>query len=188
MGSVMPHRPVLLITAAFSRYDAALDWAQETLEVAWGPIALESPRFDHRETNYYEPTMGADLKKVFFAFGHLVDPASLAERKLQAIAWEDEYRQQAGHPEPRPLNIDPGYLTEAKLVLASTKDRDHRIYLSQGIFAEVTLHFHHGHWQSRPWTYPDYQRADYHEFFSRCREFLRQAYRESARGQATGQE
>lgn len=184
----MPHRPVLLITAAFGRYDAALDWAQETLEVAWGPIALESPRFDHRETNYYEATMGPDLKKTFFAFQRLVDPATFAERKLQAIAWEDEYRRQANHPEPRPLNIDPGYLTEAKLVLASTKDRDHRIYLSQGIFAEVTLHFHHGHWQSRPWTYPDYQRADYHEFFSRCREFLRQKYRESTRGQATGQE
>lgn len=182
------HRPVLLIAAAFSRYDAALDWAQQTLGGAWGPIALASPRFDHRETTYYEPTMGPDLKKTFFAFQPLVDPASLAERKQRAISWEDEYRRQASHSEARPLNIDPGYLTEAKLVLASTKDRDHRIYLSQGIFAEVTLHFQRDRWQSRPWTYPDYQRADYHEFFSRCREFLRQSYRESARGQATGQE
>ncbi|MEX2025857.1 MAG: DUF4416 family protein, partial [Pirellulaceae bacterium] len=106
----------------------------------------------------------------------------------QAIAWEDEYRRQVAHPESRPLNIDPGYLTEAKLVLASTKDRDHRIYLSQGIFAEVTLHFQQAKWQTRPWTYPDYQRADYHEFFSRCRDFLRQSYRDSARGQASGQE
>jgi hypothetical protein len=188
MGPRSTHRPVLLLAAAFSRYDAALDWAGQTLEAAWGKVALESVRFDHRETTYYEPTMGKDLKKVFFAFQPLIDPANLAERKVQAIAWEDEYRRAAGHPEPRPLNIDPGYLTEAKLVLASTKDRDHRIYLSQGIFAEVTLHFHHGQWAGRPWTYPDYQRADYHEFFSRCREFLRQAYRESARGQATGQE
>ena len=182
------HRPVLLLAAAFSRYDAALDWAEAMLQMAWGPVVLESPRLDHRETTYYESTMGPDLKKVFYAFERLVDPASLAERKLRAIAWEDEYRRQASHPEPRPLNIDPGYLTEAKLVLASTKDRDHRIYLSQGIFAEVTLHFQRGAWVSRPWTYPDYQRADYHEFFSRCREFLRQSYRESARDQASGQE
>jgi uncharacterized protein DUF4416 len=188
MGAATAHRPVLLISAAFSRYDAGLDWARATFANSWGPIALESPRFDHRETAYYEPTMGPDLKKTFFAFERLVDPASLADRKIQAIAWEDEYRRQAGHPEPRPLNIDPGYITEAKLVLASTKDRDHRIYLSHGIFAEVTLHFQRGAWASRPWTYPDYQRADYHEFFNRCRQFLRQSYRDSARGQATGQE
>jgi hypothetical protein len=188
MRATTPHRPVLLLVAAFSRYDAALDWAKKTLEANSGPIALDSPRFEHRETTYYESTMGSDLKKTFFAFERLVDPATLAERKLRAIEWEDEYRRQASHPEPRPLNIDPGYLSEAKLVLASTKDRDHRIYLSQGIFAEVTLHFQHGTWQCRPWTYPDYQRADYHEFFSRCREFLRQSYRESARGQAIGQE
>ena len=188
MRATTHQRPVLLIAAAFSRYDDALDWAKSTLEAAWGPTALESPRFDHRETTYYESTMGPDLKKVFFAFEQLIDPASLPERKLQAIAWEDEYRRQASHPEPRPLNIDPGYLTEAKLVLASTKDRDHRIYVSQGIFAEVTLHFQQAKWQTRPWTYPDYQRADYHEFFTRCREFLRQTYRDSARGQATGPE
>ena len=188
MAASVCHRPVLLVTAAFSRYGAALDWAEAMLQMAWGPIVLESPRFDHRETTYYESTMGPDLRKVFFAFEQLVDPATLAERKLQAIAWEDEYRRQLNHPESRPLNIDPGYITEAKLVLASTKDRDHRIYLSQGIFAEVTLHFQRGAWASRPWTYPDYQRADYHEFFSRCREFLRQSYRDSARGQATGQE
>lgn len=177
-----------MLAAAFSRYGTALGWARETLQAAWGPIALESARFDHCETTYYEASMGPGLKKTFFAFEQLVDPASLAERKLQAIQWEAEYCRQTNHAEPRPVNIDPGYLTEAKLVLASTKDRDHRIYLSQGIFAEVTLHFQKGKWQCRPWTYPDYQRADYHEFFSRCREFLRQSYRESGRGQATGQE
>src|SRR5688572_15345798 len=149
MVAIQTHRPVLLLAAVFSRYDAALDWAKQTLQAAWGPIALESPRFDHRETTYYEPSMGKELKKAFFAFERLVDPATLAERKLQAIAWEDEYRRQANNPEPRPLNIDPGYITEAKLVLASTKDRDHRIYLSQGIFAEVTLHFQRGTWATR---------------------------------------
>ena len=97
----------------------------------------------------------------------------LPEWKLASNQWEIDYQQLGRHPEPRPLNLDPGYLTEAKLVLATTKDRDHRLYLSRGIFAEVTLHFHRGTWEARPWTYPDYQRADYHEFFLRCREYLR---------------
>ncbi|MEX2173709.1 MAG: DUF4416 family protein [Pirellulaceae bacterium] len=164
----------LLLLAAFSRYPAALDWARGRGEETWGPIALESERFEHRETAYYEASMGADLKKVFFAFQRLIDPAELVGCKLASNQWELSYQQFGRHPEPRPLNLDPGYLTEAKLVLATTKDRDHRLYLDRGIYAEVTLHFQRGAWQNRPWTYPDYQRADYHAFFLRCREFLRQ--------------
>jgi hypothetical protein len=173
MVEIQSHRPALLILAAFSRYAEALDWARQTAEVSWGPIALASERFEHRETNYYEATMGSDLVKTFFAFESLLDPADLADRKLTSNQWELDYLHLGRHPQPRPLNLDPGYLTEAKLVLATTKDRDHRIYLSRGIYAEVTLHFQRGAWQARPWTYPDYQRADYHAFFLSCREYLR---------------
>jgi hypothetical protein len=171
---IQPHPPVLLILAAFSRYGEALDWARQTAEEAWGPVALASERFEHCETNYYEASMGKDLQKCFLAFEALIDPAELVLCKETSGRWETAYQQLGRHPEPRPLNLDPGYLTQAKLVLATTKDRDHRIYLDRGIYAEVTLHYQRGAWQSRPWTYPDYQRADYHEFFMRCREFLRQ--------------
>jgi hypothetical protein len=176
MSAIQPHRPVLLILAAFSRYEEALDWGKRTAETAWGPAALQSEWFEHRETNYYEPTMGPDLRKVFFAFENLIDPAGLVAWKELSNAWEVEYQQLGTHPETRPLNLDPGYLTEAKLILASTKDRDHRIYLDRGIYAENTLYFHHGAWTPRPWTYPDYQRADYHQFFTRCRDYLRRRY------------
>jgi hypothetical protein len=174
MAEIQSHRPALLILAAFSRYGEALDWARQTAEAAWGPIALESERFEHRETTYYDASMGTDLKKTFFTFETTLDPADLAQRKETSNQWELDYQQLGRHPEPRPLNLDPGYLTEAKLVLATTKDRDHRIYLSRGIYAEVTLHYQRGKWQPRPWTYPDYQRSDYHAFFLRCREYLRQ--------------
>lgn len=176
MGQIAPHRRVLLIVAAFSRYPEALQWAREQTEIDWGVIALESGLFDHHETHYYDASMGTGLKKTFWAFEQLVDPGLLPQLKIRANQWEEEYKQVAAHPEPRPLNLDPGYLTEAKLVLASTKDRDHRIYLSSGIYAEGTLYFHQGQWKTRPWTYPDYQRADYHEFFTRCREYLRRRY------------
>ena len=178
MAAIQPHRPVLLILAAFSRHAEALDWAKQTAEDAWGKIALTSDRFDHRETIYYEPTMGPDLKKTFFAFDSLIDPAKLVECKETTNRWEEDYQHLARHAEPRPLNLDPGYLTEAKLILATTKDRDHRIYLNRGIYAENTLYFHHGAWCPRPWTYPDYQRPDYHQFFQQCREYLRHKYSE----------
>lgn len=173
MGEATTHRRVLLIVAAFSQDPAALDWARRRLTANWGPLELESEYFAFTETDYYAQSMGSQLLKVLWAFRELIDPASLPERKLAANAWEQEYAAEFPAPVTRPLNLDPGYLTEAKLILASTKDRDHRIYLDRGIFAENTLYFHAGSWQKRPWTYPDYQRADYHQFLMRCRQYYR---------------
>jgi hypothetical protein len=116
--------------------------------------------------------MGEGLKKQFFAFERLIDPGALAGIKRQTNEWEAEYAALARHPEPRPLNLDPGYITAAKLVLASTKDHAHRIYLCDGIFAEVTLSYRAGQWQPLEWSYPDYRRDDYQSFFTRCRELL----------------
>ena len=162
----------------FSRHAAALDWAKGVAVQHWGPTVLTSPCFVHEETRFYEQTMGTGLRKTFLAFEQLIDPSTVADRKLQTNEWEETYRTLVDVPEERPLNLDPGYLTEAKLVLASTKDRDHRIYLSRGVFAEITLAFHGGRWTTRPWTYPDYQQPDYHQFLTRCRDFLRRCYRE----------
>ena len=98
-----------------------------------------SDAFDFTETDYYTATMGTGLKKQFVAFERLIDPAALADIKRQTNAWEAEYAALGRHAEPRPLNLDPGYITPAKLVLASTKDHAHRLYLRDGIYAEVTL-------------------------------------------------
>lgn len=174
MGEIKPHPNVLLILAACSRYDGGFQWTRETLEEAWGPVALESVEFSFDQTDYYLASMGADLRKKFFVLDQLRDPSELVAIKHQTNHWEQSYQKEQTHPESRPLNLDPGYLTEAKLVLATTKDRDHRIYLDQGIYAETTLFYSQGSWQPRPWTYPDYQSPGYHEFFSQCRELLRQ--------------
>lgn len=173
MGDPIPHPPVSLLLAAFSRHGEALDWARQKAVETWGPIERESPRFDFAETQYYDATMGPGLKKVFFTFQQPFDPAKLVEIKLQTNRWEEEYAALAGHAELRPLNLDPGYLTLAKLVLASTKDFAHRIYLSQGIYAEITLQYKHRRWQHHEYTFPDYRRTDYQEFFSECREMLK---------------
>src|SRR5262245_7575359 len=120
MGEITEPAPVLVILAAFSRYGEALDWAQARATAYWGPVALASPRFEFQETDYYEPTMGAGLAKCFWAFERPGDAGLLAAWKLETNAWESEYAGKSGHGEPRPLNLDPGYLTPAKLVLAST--------------------------------------------------------------------
>lgn len=176
MGDVQPHRPVMLIVAIVSRYDEAFDWALQRLVSKWGALEFKSPRFEFTETTYYNKSMGPELRKQFLAFRQLIDPASIAAAKLISNELEAQYCTMADVPEERPLNIDPGYISEAKLVLATTKNRDHRVYLQQGIFAEVTLHFHNREWASSKWTYPDYQRADFQAFFTQCRLRLRQMY------------
>lgn len=177
MGQISPPRPVLLVMAAFSRHQEALQWARENAVNLWGPVALESAPFEFLETDYYAATMGTGLYKQFFAFERLFDPGELSNAKLQSGLWEAEYIGLNRHGEPRPLNLDPGYVTEAKLVLASTKDHAHRMYLSQGIFAEVTLYYKDRSWHAREWTFPDYRRGEYHAFFSRCRDYLHERLR-----------
>ena len=172
MGSIAPHAPAMLLMAASSRYPEALAWAARRAEAAWGPLAPSSPAFDFTETAYYRTTMGEGLFKQFLAAERLIDPAELPEIKLATNAWEAEYTELAAHPEPRPLNLDPGYLTPAKLVLASTKDHSHRLYLGRGIYGEVTLYFKAGSWQAREWTYPDYRRADFQAYFMQLRQML----------------
>lgn len=82
-----------------------------------------------------------------------------------------------GTPVPRvsrPINLDVGYVDESKLILASMKNFSHRIYLSQGVYAELTLMYHKGRWDALGWTFPDYASGRYHNFLTQARDRLRQ--------------
>ncbi len=173
MGSISPPHPVLLLIAVSSRYDAALAWAREKIAAEFGTLGAVSTAFDFTETNYYAASMGTDLKKQFVVPLQPIDPGRLAAIKRLTNDWEVEYAVGAAHAEPRPLNLDPGYLTLAKLVLASTKDHAQRIYLAEGIYAELTLSYRAKQWRAFDWTYPDYRRTDFQEFFTSCRGLLK---------------
>ncbi len=176
MAKPQPPKPALQLIAIFSRYPEAIDWAIDRCRKEWGEIGLQSDRFEHRETSYYSAEMGDELWKQFIVIDRPYDPARLAEFKLQSNEWENELAEAGRYAEPRPVNIDPGYLQLTKLVLASAKDRAHRIYLRDGIYAEECLYYLDGRWQSRPWTYPDYQREDFQTFFVQAREYLKKRW------------
>lgn len=184
MGELHRASPVLLLLAAFSRREAALAWACDRATQLWGPPVLVSGTFDFSQTDYYEPTMGPNLRKKFFAFAEPIDPGELVGIKLDTNRWEQEYAAAAAelHAEPRPLNLDPGYVDLGKLVLASTKDNAHRIYLGRGIYAEVTLQYTQGHWRHHRWTFADYRRDDYQRFFTECRSYLHRRRKEEQPG------
>ena len=83
---------------------------------------------------------------------------------------------------PRPVNLDPGIIEPSKLVLASTKNFSHRIYIGDGMYAELTLSFCRGKWQSFPYTFPDYKEERYHDFLSKVRDRLVEQARPAANG------
>jgi hypothetical protein len=173
---------VLLIVAAFSRHPEALSWGRARLEEAFGPVALEGPAFAFEQTTYYEPVMGAGLHKQLLAFGDLISPDSLPAIKLRTNALERVLAEAGVYPEARPLNLDPGYLSLAKLVLATTKDQAHRLYLRDGIYAEVTLHYRAGTFQPWPWTYADYRLPVVADFLRQARDYYRRRLGEAKAG------
>ena len=167
-------RPVKLIVGLLSGDPDLLRRARQLLVREHGEVDLESELWPFDQTDYYEAEMGRDLRRQFLCFEGLVPPRSIAETKLQTNELETRIAEDCLLPDrPRPVNIDPGYLDLAKLVLATTKDHGHRIYLDLGIYAEVTLHYRDGAWQPWPWTYPDYRQPGYHAFFDRVRERYR---------------
>ncbi len=175
MGQIRQPDPVLLFMAVFSSMDTAFPWAKRRFEELFGPVELESEAFASETfTDYYVPTMGSRLPKRLWGFRDLIDPSELPRIKTLTNALEDEFTAISDHSADvtRALNLDPGYVDLGKLVLASTKDHAHRIYLSKGIFAETTLQYTKKAWKSLSWTYPDYQTEACQDFLTRCRDYL----------------
>jgi hypothetical protein len=165
--------PSLLVIACFSAHKAILDVCARRLESTYGPIALTSDDFNFHHTKYYECEMGTNLRKRVLAFEQLVASDSLADVKILTNSLEKELAQTRSTPEIRPVNLDPGLLQLGKFLLATTKDQSHRIYLRDGIYAEVTLRYHAGAFEPWPWTYADYREPAYHEFLMKSRDFFR---------------
>lgn len=138
-----------------------------------GPVATASDVFPFGWTEYYRSTMGSDLLRLLLVFERSFDPGRLVDAKIQTNEIEHDVEARGGFPEARPVNVDPGYLTQSKLVLASTKDHAHRVYLGSGVHGEVTLAFHDGAYRPHPWTYPDYRSDLYARFLMNARAALR---------------
>jgi hypothetical protein len=174
MAEPRPPVPALLVVAAFSRHPDALARARARLEEVLGPVGLAGTPFVFDQTSYYEATMGAGLRKQLLAFRDLLAPDQLPDVKLRTNVLEHELAAAGTYPDARPVNLDPGLLTLGKFMLATTKDQAHRVYLRDGIYAEVTLRYHHGAFEPWPWTYADYRLACAHDFLRQARAYYRE--------------
>lgn len=166
MGEIKNPLPVKLIVGFIFRQENFFQKAKNILEKRFGRIDLESSTLAFHHTDYYKEEFGPDLKRKFVGFKRLIQPKELPQIKIFTNKIEIKLSQKA----KRTINIDPGYLTQSKLILASTKDYRHRIYLAKSIYAEITLFYQQKSFQPWDWTYADYQGAQYIQIFNQLRD------------------
>ncbi len=170
MGRMHTPDPVKLVCGFIFHDQDILRYAVERLQVRLGSIDLHSEIFPFTHTDYYTREMGPELSRLFISFQRLIRCEQLPEIKILTNGLEENLALDAPGGLKRRINIDPGYLEASKLVLASTKNFSHRIYLGRGIYGEVTLRYRANRFEPLDWTYPDYQ--DHH-----LSDFLKQARR-----------
>ncbi|MBD3234868.1 MAG: DUF4416 family protein [candidate division Zixibacteria bacterium] len=122
----------------------------------YGEIDCESEEIKFGHTDYYNEEMGDELYRKYISFEELIEPSELPSIKHYTNDLELRFSRPGCKSPVRRTNIDPGYLELSKLILASTKNFSHRIYLNNGIYGEVTLMYREGGFKDLEWTYPDY--------------------------------
>jgi len=169
MWDLKDPKPVKLIVGILAADRNCLHAAMEAVIDKFGKTDLTSHVWPFSETDYYRQETGPTILRQFISFEKLIEPEKLAKIKLVTNKLEKKLAKRLRIPLRRPVNLDPGIIEPAKLVLATTKNYSHRIYIGKRIYAEVTLIFNKGAWQPSEYTYPDYRTPHYHEFLTRVR-------------------
>jgi hypothetical protein len=165
MGTPSLPKKVKLIVGLISGDERYRDKARSSLSRIFGRIDYESGLLDFAATTYYNEELGEGLKRKFISFERLVRLDGIARTKLVTNALERRLSRSG----KRLVNIDPGYVDLSKLVLLTTKDRSHRVYLAKGIYGEVALYFKGHTFNPWEWTYPDYKTKEHIDIFTTIR-------------------
>ena len=176
MGRLRNPIPVKLFIGMLAQDIDLLQECIHALIATYGPCDQEGPLLPWDHTDYYRAEMGSSLLRKFYFFERLMDPGELADVKLLSIKLEGKHARQGAERPFRRINLDPGYVTEAKVVLATTKDFSHRIYIGKGVFAEVTLRYDKQAraFQTFEHTYPDFRSPAVRSLFLDARRKLRE--------------
>ena len=164
-------QPVLFFTGLLFDRTIPFEDIEEELKSNFGEIDLIMDPVEFRWTEYYTPEMGEKLLRTWVSFEKLIMPDELIEKKH--IAYEIE-KSWANDGFKRRINIDPGIMTPAKLILSTFKDFSHMIFLGDGVYAEVTLLFSGGDFKSLQWSFADYRDIENQKFFHLMRNSLKQ--------------
>jgi hypothetical protein len=165
-------KEVKLIIGILAADSSCLESAIQSIEETFGSVDLTSEIWPFTQTDYYKDQTGPNILRQFVTIAELIDPAILAEVKHRTNKIEQDLAEKLKHQFPRPVNLDPGIIEPSKLILASTKNFSHRIYIGRKMYAEVTLIYDKGKWKPFDYTFPDYRQGRYWPFFSKVRKKL----------------
>ncbi len=165
-------KPVKLIVGILAADRQCLHEAVDAIIGKVGTTDFTSDVWPFDKTDYYNDQTGPNILRQFVSIEKLIDPGKLARIKCKTNKLEQKLAKSLGLPLPRPVNLDPGIIEPSKLILATTKNYSHRIYIGNKMYAEVTLLFDKGHWRPLDYTYPDYRQKCYFDFFDSVRNRL----------------
>jgi hypothetical protein len=161
---------ILFVGCLFSAIDV-FDLAEPVLRKQFGEILFKSPFIPWNFSEYYDDELKPPILRKFLFFRDLIDPPSLVDAKLATIEIEARFSTNG----KRSINIDPGYLTLAKVVLASRKNYSHRINLGRGVFAELELFYKDDRFNPMPYTYNDYRDDIFTGIFMQARQLMKRS-------------
>ncbi len=171
-----------LLVSAIYREEERFREALPGIATLLGPVERTSGPFPFDRTEYYEREMGAPLSRRFVVMERLVPRDALADAKIGAEDLEKELSANG----MRTVNLDPGLLTEENFLLATGKNYSHRVYLRDGVFADLALVYRKGEYRPLPWTYPDLASDAIRSFLAEVREELREARKPEGRPSRCG--
>ena len=135
------------------------------LEKAHGKLDFRSKPFNFDITDYYVSEMGSPIYRIFLSFCNLINPNEISSIKVEVCRIEDSISIKG----KRKVNLDPGYMDYDKVVLASTKYNGQKVYLDNGIWADLTLFYERGRFHTYAWSFPDFKQGIYDEVFMEIR-------------------
>ncbi|MDR3048456.1 MAG: DUF4416 family protein [Elusimicrobiota bacterium] len=169
MGKIGSAEKVKLFCGILSTDENIDKKALSELEKKLGGIDAKSEVMNFKFSDYYNLEMGSNIKRYWISFKNLIFADEIADIKIFTNDIEDSFAKDG----KRLINIDPGYLTQANVILATTKNFSHRIYLQKGIYAEVTTIYNKKDgFIKLPWSYPDYMSAPAKDFLLKVRKNL----------------
>ncbi len=157
MGTAGTYTPEKLVIGILSSRPQREEELLAVLCEEWGRVDFRSASVPFTFTHYYDEEMGLPIARSFVSFALLVDPSCLAGVKLRTNAIEERFREDGR----RKVNLDPGLMALSRFALATTKESAHRVPLSGGIYAEITLLYSRGSFRPLEWTYPDFRSTEY---------------------------
>ena len=175
MATARDFQKCALVIGVLSTIEDKREDIIKTLEKEFGPIEAASPVLEFPYTDYYDSEMGQRPVRYLLLFENLVDPSDLADIKTKTNKMETVFADENGN---RHVNLDPGTLSLANFILATCKDRSHRIPLKGGIYGETTLIYQDHDFQALPWTYADYRSDDIRAILRSFRDTYRKKLKE----------